>query len=152
MGCEWNGSEYLIAGDYQGRITVWEISEKSTGGSDKENATIFPQLRHVIENWKNWPEHFAFRDRNEILCIAFWEQPKDGMGETMRDMNNSPDLMGMDDEDYMGAMDGGMGGGSGAAMEERQKNSEGFIIIGGNFRELVVYSIRNGTKERQLEN
>jgi len=28
--CEWNGAEYLICGDYQGRLTIWEITEKFT--------------------------------------------------------------------------------------------------------------------------
>lgn len=41
-GCKWKESEYLICGDYQGRITIWEISEKSTGGANGQTATIFP--------------------------------------------------------------------------------------------------------------
>ncbi len=41
-GCKWNDSEYLICGDYQGKITIWEISEKSSGGANGQTATIFP--------------------------------------------------------------------------------------------------------------
>jgi len=31
--------------------------------------------------------------------------------------------------------------------QERQRNSEGWIIAGGNFREIIIYSIRNATKK-----
>ena len=32
--CKWKNSEYLIAGDYNGHITVWEISERQAGGAN----------------------------------------------------------------------------------------------------------------------
>ena len=145
-GCEWNDSEYLICGDYQGRLTIWEISEKSTGGSDGQNATIFPQLRHMIENWKNEkeidptvPENMnpANVVREEILCLSFWEQPK---------INTS-----MVDTGYGGYdMDGAAGESQMYGRDDRQRNSEGFIIVGGNFRNIMIYSIRNATLEKQL--
>ena len=89
------------------------------------------------------------KDRNEILCLAFWEKPSDGMRDTSGDMNFSPDMMGMDGDSNL---DGSPGRTGMAAMmgDDRQRNSEGWIIVGGNFCELVIYSIRNGTYERQL--
>lgn len=43
----------MICGSYDGKISIWEISEKVS--SSEENAgssTITPQLRHVIDNKK----------------------------------------------------------------------------------------------------
>lgn len=62
----------------------------------------------MIENWKNfqWPVNAKHKDRNEILTIAFWEQPKDGMRETSGDMHFNPDMSGMDNDSDYGA---GMG-------------------------------------------
>lgn len=41
-----NDEEYLIAGSYDGTISVWEISQKVSGGKEGSNSTqsttIFP--------------------------------------------------------------------------------------------------------------
>mmetsp|Transcript_3083 Transcript_3083/g.2067 ORF Transcript_3083/g.2067 Transcript_3083/m.2067 type:complete len:160 (+) Transcript_3083:916-1395(+) len=42
----WKDSEYLLCGSYDGKISVWEISEKqSTNQKGNQSATIFPQQR-----------------------------------------------------------------------------------------------------------
>ena len=53
-GCIWKDVEFLICGSYDGRISVWEVGEKKTTGVGASmNSTIYPQLRHVIENFQD---------------------------------------------------------------------------------------------------
>jgi len=97
-------SEYLICGDYNGRITVWEISERQAGG-EAGSATIFPQLRHVIDNSRIEKGHGRENEGNEVLVLQFW------MNEDTR---------------------------------------EGQILVGGNNKNIQVYSIRNATLEKEM--
>lgn len=64
-------------------------------------------------------------------------------------MNFNPEMMGMDgDSDFGGEGSPNQRMQAAATMgDDRQRNSEGWIIVGGNFRKLVIYSIRNGTME-----
>jgi len=49
----WKSSEYLICGSYDGKISIWEISQKVSNSEDNvSSATITPQLRTVIDNKK----------------------------------------------------------------------------------------------------
>jgi WD40 repeat protein len=49
----WKKSEFLICGSYDGKVSIWEISEKSSQSEDNSGtSTITPQLRHVIDNKK----------------------------------------------------------------------------------------------------
>lgn len=86
----------------------------------------------MIENWKAEKTHEFTRD--EILCLSFWEQPK---------ININP----MEYTEYNGYGDAA---GDDVLGDERQRNSEGWIIVGGNFRDIMIYSIRNATLEKQL--
>lgn len=106
-GCVWkeNNSEFLLCGDYNGYITVWEISERQTGGVAQGSATIFPQLRHVIENNKIEKGVGREREGDEVLVLHFWEN---------------------------------------------EETKEGSILVGGNNRNIQVYSIRNAAHEREL--
>jgi WD40 repeat protein len=70
--------EFLICGSYDGRISVWEISEKkSTSGGASMNSTIYPQMRHVIDNVEEEEEPGDF----EILVLNFCEIEVDGQIE-----------------------------------------------------------------------
>lgn len=68
--CRWKDSEFLMCGDYDGHITIWEISEKKAGGGNAGSSTIFPQLRHVIHNWKIDKKDDSLTD--EVLVLNFW--------------------------------------------------------------------------------
>ena len=84
---------------------MWEISERSAGGGAQGSATIFPQLRHVIENSKVEKGIGREREGDEVLVLQFW----------LNDVSK-----------------------------------EGSILVGGNNRNIQVYSIRNAAWEREL--
>lgn len=69
------------------------------------SATIFPQLRHVIENSKVEKGVGREREGDEVLVLNFWEN---------------------------------------------EESKEGFILVGGNNRNIQVYSIRNAVREMEL--
>lgn len=81
QGILWRDSEYLIAGSYDGRVSVWEISERrSTAAASKTLSSIFPQLKSFIDNTKSPTQpakvsasHDFMLDTDEILCIQFDE-------------------------------------------------------------------------------
>lgn len=102
----WMGQEYLLCGSYDGRVSIWEISQKvpSDGSQDAQSTTIFPQLRHLIDNTKvpkRYEQKFA---GDEVLVLNFFE-----------------------------------------------KDDLGFILVGGNNRNIQVYSIRTGKLENDME-
>ena len=69
-GCIWKDVEFLICGSYDGRVSVWEISEKKQSGSGESmNPTIQPQLRHIIENFKSG----EVLGQVEVLCLNFFQ-------------------------------------------------------------------------------
>lgn len=87
----WKNSEYLICGSYDGKISSWEISQKSSSNDDNASSkTITPQLRTVIDNKKitqahndklELPDHINITEKlnrnmrgNEILVIECYEQ------------------------------------------------------------------------------
>ena len=76
-----------------------------------------------MENSNNIANRNAMM-RDEILCIAFWEQPRDFT---------------ITSEMVIGAE---------ALPTEQQRTAEGWIIVGGNFKDIMIYSIRNATKEQ----
>lgn len=41
-GCIWKDVEFLICGSYDGRVSVWEISEKKQTNKEEMNSTIQP--------------------------------------------------------------------------------------------------------------
>lgn len=89
--------EFLLCGSYDGRVSIWEITQKtpSKGNDEVQSTTIFPQLRNVIDNTKV-PKNFENElDGDEVLVLNFYE------------------------------------------WEE-----EGYILVGGNNRNIQVYSIR----------
>ena len=70
-------SEFLICGSYDGKVSVWEISEKrSTNANSMLSSTIFPQLKTVIDNTKNI-KAMKF-DSPEILCLQFFFDNDEG--------------------------------------------------------------------------
>lgn len=81
-------SEFLICGSYDGKVSIWEISEKkSTNSNTMLSTTIFPQLKMVIDN-SNIPEkgdrklaspygHDYEEEKenllgSEVLCLQFY--------------------------------------------------------------------------------
>ena len=122
----WKGSEYLICGSYDGKISIWEISEKAAQGEDNiGSSTITPQLRTVIDNKKitqayndklNLPDNLKMADKyekirgNEILVICCYE-----------------------------------------IDHEESEKSECFIIVGGNSVKIQVYSIKTGQIVKEME-
>lgn len=69
----WKGSEYLLCGSYDGKISIWEISEKVSNSEDNGgSSTITPQLRSVIDNKKVTHKDGDESTGNEILVIACW--------------------------------------------------------------------------------
>lgn len=76
--------EFLIAGSYDGTISIWEISQKAAAASkDGANAslstTIYPQFSHSIDNSKHID--LGIQESNEILCIHYFkdeDETKDG--------------------------------------------------------------------------
>ena len=67
-GCIWKEMEYLLCGSYDGRLSIWEISEKKQSDSEM-NGTIQPQLRHLIENFKK----SEMAGQIEILALNFFQ-------------------------------------------------------------------------------
>ena len=66
----WKDSEFLLCGSYDGKISVWEISEKkATGGGNQSSSTIYPQLRHLIDNTKVPKENSQMFDGDEVLVL-----------------------------------------------------------------------------------
>jgi len=71
LGIYHNDSEFLVCGSYDGKVSIWEISEKrSTSQNSMLSSTIFPQLKMVIDNMKT-PTAGKF-DPSEILCLSFY--------------------------------------------------------------------------------
>jgi WD40 repeat protein len=58
---------------------VWEISEKlnSTENGSGGSSTIFPQLRHVIDNSKVHKYADQILDGNEVLILSSYEEKLD---------------------------------------------------------------------------
>lgn len=65
-------AEYLIAGSYDGQISIWEIAQKEQGGKDGQNAstTIYPQFSHAIDNSRNLK--LDGKESYEILCLFYF--------------------------------------------------------------------------------
>jgi len=73
-GIKYKGSEYLICGSYDGRISVWEISLKAQAGSTATNWQVYPQLKSVIQNYvQDKSELFG----NEIHAIHYFPSERD---------------------------------------------------------------------------
>ena len=51
QGIIFKEAEFLLCGSFDGNVSVWEISKKSTNQSSMLNSSIFPQLRTVIYNY-----------------------------------------------------------------------------------------------------
>jgi len=77
-GTVWKDSEFLLCGSYDGKISVWEISEKkASGGGSTHSSTIYPQLRHLIDNTKVYKDNSQMFDGDEVLVLNIY-QPPDG--------------------------------------------------------------------------
>ncbi len=100
-GAIWKGCEFLICGSYDGKVSIWEISEKKGAGGSQSGSTIFPQMRSMIDNNLQQKDH---NNGNEVLVVNFWTEEKSG---------------------------------------------EGYILMGGNFRNIEVYSMRTGQHEAE---
>lgn len=76
---QWKESEFLIAGGYDGIISVWDISEqKTTSANSMLNSSIIPSLKTHIHNnsqTKKGSNYPSILDSigNEIHCILFDE-------------------------------------------------------------------------------
>lgn len=70
----------MIAGSYDGTISIWEISQKAStskeGGNASLSTTIFPQFSHSIDNTK--VGDLDVFEGTEVLTIHFYEDDKDG--------------------------------------------------------------------------
>ncbi len=97
LGAYHKDSEFLMCGSYDGKVSIWEISEKkSTNSNAMLSSTIFPQLKMVIDNTKI-PEkgdrrmampfghtYEEEKDRfagSEVLCLQFYADPEDPTDE-----------------------------------------------------------------------
>ena len=65
----WNRAEFLVCGGYDGKISIWEISEKTSANENGSSTTIFPQIRHVIDNSKVPKKPDQIADSDEILVL-----------------------------------------------------------------------------------
>lgn len=74
----WGQSEYLLAGSYDGTLSIWEISEKKQGNSKGLGSTIFPQLRHKIDNTKAGRFPRKFDEGDEVLVLNFFQRDSEG--------------------------------------------------------------------------
>lgn len=75
-GIMWKKAEYLIAGSYDGKVSIWEISEQRTPSQNSKTlSSIFPQLKSFIDNTKAQPQSQFMRGQEEevILTIMFDE-------------------------------------------------------------------------------
>lgn len=72
IGETFKDQEFLIAGSYDGTISIWEISQKSqtTGTDGSQSTTIFPQFSHTIDNTK--VQELELFEGQEVLCIHFY--------------------------------------------------------------------------------
>lgn len=115
LGIYHNDSEFLVCGSYDGKVSIWEISEKrSTSGQNSMlSSTIFPQLKTVIDNTKT-PTAGKF-DPTEILCLSFYaDEQADALFK----------------------------GSSTKALQQHSFQREGFILVGGNNKAVNIWNIR----------
>lgn len=64
----------MVCGGYDGRISIWEISEKQSSNENGCSTTIFPQLRHVIDNSKVHKKADQQADSDEVLVLGAYER------------------------------------------------------------------------------
>lgn len=78
IGVNFKDQEFLIAGSYDGTISIWEISQKaqSTGKEGSLSTTIFPQFSHMIDNTKI--QDLELFEGSEVLSIHVYEDERDG--------------------------------------------------------------------------
>lgn len=89
-GCRWKDAEFLLAGCYDGKISIWEISEKkASGGGNSHSSTIFPQLRQVIDNTRIDKEPSRQNTGDEVLVLHFWENESNNEGQILVGGNNT---------------------------------------------------------------
>jgi len=65
--------EFLIAGSYDGTVSIWDISQKASvakGDNSSAQTTIYPQFRNSIDNAKF--TQFDAMESSEILSIHFF--------------------------------------------------------------------------------
>lgn len=62
----------MIAGSYDGQISIWEIAQKEQGGKDGQNlsTTIYPQFSHAIDNSRHLK--LEGKESFEILCLYYF--------------------------------------------------------------------------------
>lgn len=92
LGAFHKDSEFLMCGSYDGKVSIWEISEKrSTSANTMLSSTIFPQLKMVIDNTKipekgerrmampagHYEEEKDKFAGTEVLCLQFYADPED---------------------------------------------------------------------------
>lgn len=59
----WKESEYLICGSYDGKVSIWEISDKLM------TADVMPQLRHILDN-KKATQIFSPRVTDKLTVLS----------------------------------------------------------------------------------
>lgn len=104
-GAVWKECEFLLCGSYDGKVSIWEISEKKGAGGTASGSTIFPQLRLLVDNTKISRELNNASTDFEVLVLNFFTQEDD---------------------------------------------PEGYILMGGNFKQIEAYSIRTGLHQKSL--
>lgn len=94
LGANQGDSEFLICGSYDGKVSIWEISEKKSSGANAMlSSTIYPQLKMVIDNTKipekgerrtaspggkpYYEEEKDFLLGTEVLCLQFHADPEE---------------------------------------------------------------------------
>lgn len=133
-------SEFLICGSYDGKISIWEISEKkSTNSNTMLSSTIFPQLKMVIDNTKipekgerkhyrgDFEEEKTSLLGSEVLCLQFYA--------------DTPAAMSPNSSIKFDNISGG---------EETQQRGHGYVIVGGSDKRVNIWNIRTYDHVAQL--
>ena len=72
------GDEYLVAGSYDGTISIWDVNPPvGKDGSGNQSSTIKPQYSHCIDNTKQC-ELLDCYEGAEVLSIHFYEDEAKG--------------------------------------------------------------------------
>jgi len=78
IGEIYKDQEFLVAGSYDGTLSIWEVSQKAVAkeGANSSATTIYPQFSHAIDNTKF--TELDHLESSEILSIHFFEDDKEG--------------------------------------------------------------------------
>jgi WD40 repeat protein len=132
LGAFHKDSEFLMCGSYDGKVSIWEISEKkSTSANTMLSSTIFPQLKMVIDNtkipeknerrapaegeYRYFEEEKQFFAGTEILCLQFYAEQEDPL-----------------------------------STDAAKQRGHGYVVVGGSDKKINIWNIRTYDHVAQL--